>query len=131
VIADNDSMVGSVALQDKAEAIAESNDSEYGSDLDEAVAEDLFTQFESRSKSIVLVADIEQPVILDDHGDGKRALARLARVRDNLTAAIAGLNGTINASSNNCHAGREASVEVEYDEGNRSAFSRKPKQGHR
>lgn len=102
--------------------------SDYGSDLDEATLNHLFSQSESQptfsaTTSFEVAANIEQPVILDDHGDSI-PLARLARVRDNLVAAITGLDEASDALKPKGPV-REASFEVEYDEGNRNAFSRK------
>ncbi|KAK4548985.1 hypothetical protein LTR36_008758 [Oleoguttula mirabilis] len=113
-------MASTVPPQDDAAPIA-SNESDYGSDLDEATVDTLFSRSESQSADAVVVADIEQPVIVDDHGD-RRPLVRLARIRDNLSAAITGLDSTCEALRPKGPK-REVSIEVEYDEGNRTAFS--------
>jgi exonuclease V len=122
---ENAMMAGVAVLQNAAEAII-MDESDYGSDLDldETTVDRLFSQLAARQLSGgIATPDIEQPlVILDDLGDG-RPLARPARIRDNLSAAIVGFESTPEALGKR-GAVREASVEVEYDEGNRSAFSR-------
>lgn len=98
------------------------DDSDYGSDLDEATVDALFSQPEPQPSVGTKLGDIEAPVIVDDHGDD-RPLARLARIRDSLTAAIVGLDST----SDTLKAATQppkTSIELEYAEDNRAAFSR-------
>ncbi|KAK5119521.1 hypothetical protein LTR85_007621 [Meristemomyces frigidus] len=113
-------MASAVTTQDDAAPIA-SNDSDYGSDLDEATVDTLFSQAESQPSDSFAIPDIEEPVIVDDHGDS-RPLARVARIRDNLSAAIVGLDSTCEALRPKGPK-RDVSIEVEYDEVNRTAFS--------
>ncbi|KAK5138017.1 hypothetical protein LTR08_005814 [Meristemomyces frigidus] len=99
----------------------EAEDSDYGSDLDEATVDTLFTQSDSQPTDPLPRSTIEAPTIIDDHGASK-PLLRLARIRDDLSAVINELNST-------CETLRpkgpklQVSIEVEYDEGNRTAFS--------
>jgi len=99
-------------------------DSDYGSDLDDATMSGLIAQAESQTTPIPTIAfeSIEAPAIIDDHGDSN-PLARLGRIRENLSKAITGIESTCRTLSSQQSA-REASVEIEYDEGNRTSFSR-------
>ena len=101
--------------------VGQEEDSDYGSDLDEATIDTLFTP--SQPVDTLAIPTIEAPTILDDHGPSK-PLLRLARIRDDLSAVINELN---NARDTLRPKGpkREVSIEVEYDESNRTAFSRK------
>ena len=112
-------MASAVTAQDIAASIT-LDESDYGSDPDEATIDNLLSQAAPQPAS--LPPNFEPPVILDDHGDS-RPLARLARIRDNLSAAIVGLDSTCDSLTPKAPE-RKVSIEVEYDEGNRSAFSR-------
>lgn len=114
-------MASVTTAQDDAAPIA-SNDSDYGSDLDEATVDTLFSHLQSQPGTHIVPENIEAPVIIDDHGDS-RPLARLARIRDDLSAVISGLSNTSEALTPKGPV-RQAPIEVEYDEGNRVAFSR-------
>ncbi|KAK1050411.1 hypothetical protein LTR74_017051 [Friedmanniomyces endolithicus] len=96
-------MATAVPSQNDAASITPAEESDYGSDLDEATVDALFSTPEP---------DIEKPVILDDHGDSRQPVARLARTRGKLSQAIT-------AASD---AKGEASIEIEYDESNRRTF---------
>ena len=98
-------MATALPPQDNAASITSAEESDYGSDLDEATVDALFSTPEP---------DIEKPVILDDHGDSRQPVARLARTRGKLSQAIT-------AASD---AKGEASIEIEYDESNRRTFYR-------
>jgi exonuclease V len=98
------------------------NESDYGSDFDEAAIDTLHSQNESQ---IATSAALEPPILLDDHGDTK-PFARLGKIRANLQAAVVGLNevsATLRPQTLQREDSRE-SVEVEYDERNRQSFSR-------
>ncbi|GAB1743455.1 hypothetical protein NU219Hw_g9284t1 [Hortaea werneckii] len=113
-------MAGAATPQDNTSSM-KFDESDYGSDLDEATVDALFSQPEPQPSVGTKPGDIEEPVIVDDHGDD-RPLARLARVRDSLTAAIVGLDST----SDTLKAATQqpkTSIELEYAEDNRSAFS--------
>ena len=99
-------------------------DSDYGSDPDDATVSGLIAQAESQTTPIPTIAfeSIEAPAIIDDHGDSN-PLARLVRIRENLSKAITGIESTCRTLSSQQSA-REASVEIEYEEGNRTSFSR-------
>ncbi|KAK5115726.1 hypothetical protein LTR62_000815 [Meristemomyces frigidus] len=113
--------------------------SDYGSDLDEATVDALFSQHsESQTESqavAVTINDIEAPTILDDNDNGSGSndqppLARLAKIRENLHAAIAGLDDVSRSLRREGEgAARKADsrwVEIEYDERNRVSFSPPP-----
>ncbi|KAK0863062.1 hypothetical protein LTR87_016367 [Friedmanniomyces endolithicus] len=100
-------MATAVPSQNDAASITPAEESDYGSDLDEATVDALFS---------TPGPDVEKPVILDDHGDSRQPVARLARTRGKLSQAIT-------AASN---AKGTASVEIEYDESNRRTFSPPP-----
>ena len=106
------------APQDASTQIVLAEESDYGSDLDEATVDALLSQSESQAA----IDSIETPAILDDHGDN-RPLARLAKIRDNLTAAITGLDQA-SQELRPKGPGRSESIEIEYDETNRRTFSR-------
>lgn len=88
------------------------NGSDYGSDVDDATADELFSQAESQPMKDVVLESIEEPAIPRNESLEQRIKLRLSRLR-------AGAN----ADDSEAFV-REASVEVEYDEGNRVAFSR-------
>ncbi|KAI7458639.1 hypothetical protein KC351_g18039 [Hortaea werneckii] len=113
-------MAGAATPQDNTSSM-KSDDSDYGSDLDEATVDALFSQPEPQPSVGPKPGNIEQPVIVDDHGDD-RPLARLARIRDSLTAAIVGLDSTSDTLKA-AHQQPKTSIELEYAEDNRSAFS--------
>ncbi|EMC95657.1 hypothetical protein BAUCODRAFT_34426 [Baudoinia panamericana UAMH 10762] len=100
------------------------NDSDYGSDLDEAAVDSLFSQSESPGS---VIASIEAPTILDDHGGDSKPVLRFSRLHDNLVAVIAGLGSTQEALQRWKDGERGGpAVEVEYDEVNRHTFSPPP-----
>lgn len=116
---DNDgSMATAASSQDNAASIAANDESDYGSDWDEAAVDAIVNKVDSQSA----VEVIEKPAIFDDHGDD-RPLLRLAKIRDNLAAAITGLDSA-SQELRPKGAEREVSIEIEYDEGNRRSFSR-------
>ncbi|KAK0363484.1 hypothetical protein LTR02_011960 [Friedmanniomyces endolithicus] len=100
-------MATPLSPQDNAASITLAEESDYGSDLDEATVDALFSPPEP---------DVEKPVILDDHGDSRQPVARLARTRGKPSQASTGASD----------AKRAASVEIEYDESNRRTFSPPP-----
>ncbi|KAI7239203.1 hypothetical protein KC330_g2072 [Hortaea werneckii] len=113
-------MAGAATPQDNTSSM-KFDESDYGSDLDEATVDALFSQPEPQPSVGTKPGDVEEPVIVDDHGDD-RPLVRLARIRDSLTAAIVGLDST----SDNLKAAAQqpkTSIELEYAEDNRAAFS--------
>ncbi|KAK1020470.1 hypothetical protein LTR33_018945, partial [Friedmanniomyces endolithicus] len=93
-------MATPLSPQDNAASITLAEESDYGSDMDEATVDALFSPPEP---------DVEKPVILDDHRDSRQPVARLARTRGKPSQASTG------ASDEK----RAASVEIEYDESNR------------
>ncbi|KAK0910008.1 hypothetical protein LTR91_018260 [Friedmanniomyces endolithicus] len=100
-------MATALPPQDNAASITSAEESDYGSDLDEATVDALFSAPEP---------DVEKPIILDDHGDSRQPVARLARTRGKLSQAITAPSDAKGA----------ASVEIEYDESNRRTFSPPP-----
>ncbi|KAK3623189.1 hypothetical protein LTR22_024488 [Elasticomyces elasticus] len=105
-------MEASVSSQNNAASVAPVDDSDYGSDLDEATIDALFSP---------PVDDVEQPVILDDHGDGRKSVVRLARTRGSASQA-----STATSQADTSKRAREPSIEIEYDESNRRTFSPPP-----
>ena len=123
-------MASVVDAKDHATLVAskgEEDDSNYGSDLDEATVDSLFTlsdtQVDIQPTDPLPLATIEAPIVLDDHGPSK-PLLRLARIRNDLSAVFNELNNTCELLRSK-DPSREVSIEVEYDESNRTAFSRK------
>jgi len=98
-------MATALPPQDNPASITPAEESDYGSDLDEATVDALFSAPEP---------DVEKPVILDDHGDSRQPVARLARTRGKLSQASTAASDAKSA----------ASIEIEYDESNRRTFSR-------
>ncbi|KAK3110719.1 hypothetical protein LTR53_014711 [Teratosphaeriaceae sp. CCFEE 6253] len=93
----------------EATAIAAGDESDYGSDLDEATVDALLSPNPG---------DLEPPVILDDHGETRQPLLRLAKTRGHLPNTLTPPHHT--------PAKREASIEIEYDASNRRTFSPPP-----
>ena len=114
-------MATATASQDHTASIVD-QESDYGSDLDDATLNDLASQAESQPTPTIVLESIEAPAITDDHGDS-HPLARLARRPVYRPGAITQLDnaGRILAGQKTA---REASIEIEYDESNRSNFSR-------
>ena len=97
------------------------NASDYGSDLDDATAYDLLSQAESQPLHNVVVESIEEPVI-EDGSLSHRINLRLSRLRkslENVHESSSTLESIVSERQV-----REASIEVEYDEGDRISFSR-------
>ncbi|KAK0950307.1 hypothetical protein LTR91_025766 [Friedmanniomyces endolithicus] len=74
-------MATPLSPQDNAASITLAEESDYGSDLDEATVDALFSPPEP---------DVEKTVILDDHGDSRQPVARLARTRGKPSQASTG-----------------------------------------
>ena len=95
--------------------------SDYGSDIDDATAIELLSQAESQPMKNVVLESIEEPEVKDEPLHERVAL-RLQRLQASLE--------TVQESSSRLESLiserrlREASIEVEYDESNRTAFSR-------
>ncbi|TKA74074.1 hypothetical protein B0A55_05232 [Friedmanniomyces simplex] len=102
-------MATTLPPQDNTASITVGEESDYGSDLDEATVNALF--FPPPED------DVEKPVILDDHGDSRQPLARLARTRRKPPPQA------ITATSDATGA---PPIEIEYDESNRRTFSPPP-----
>lgn len=99
-----------------------STDSDYGSDIDDATANELFSQaeFESPLKEVAGVEHAPPAEVEDDvytHNFSVR-LARLQQSLDGVEASRAKIEQIVQRRR------REAAIEVEYDERNRRAFSR-------
>lgn len=100
-------------------------DSDYGSDIDDATADELFSQVESPSplKDTSILPSIEDPGVAEleedvfTHNFSVR-LAKLRQSLDGVEESRAKLEDIVQRRR------REAAVEVEYDERNRAAFSR-------
>lgn len=96
--------------------------SDYGSDLDEDTAFELLSQAESQPLRNVVLESIEDPIIKDDGAEEQHAHLRIARSQCSDNAV---LESVAKSESNSYDRYlRETSVEVEYDERNRIAFSR-------
>lgn len=99
------------------------NASDYGSDIDDATVDDLLSQAESQPlKDVVLESIEEEPNFKDDAVQHRNNL-RLPRLRQSVDSVNKSSAKLERAVSN--RQVREASVEVEYDEGNRNSFCRK------
>ena len=97
------------------------NASDYGSDLDDATAEALLSQAESQPLANAVLESIEEPSIEDDSLQHRINL-RLSRLQRSLESASE--NSSRLESLVAARQAREASIEVEYDEGNRVSFAR-------
>jgi exonuclease V len=109
--------------QGTATTIVADNASDYGSDLDEATVDAIFSQ--DTAPPLATAAVLEPPILLDDHGDSK-PLARLGKIRADLQAAVVELDKVAAALRPQVLPRDDSrdSVEVEYDERNRRCFSR-------
>lgn len=92
--------------------------SDYGSDIDDATAVELFSQIDSQPLNNTVLESIEQPIIehepLEQHIN-----IPLARLRQNFDSAHKS-SGTIETTAGR----RKPPIEVEYDESNRRSFTR-------
>ncbi len=97
------------------------NTSDYGSDIDDETAFDILSQVESRKPSIL--ASIEEVPLPAEHESLEQRihlrLSRLQQSLDSVRESSSKIESIISTRQV-----REASVEVEYDEGNRGSFSR-------
>lgn len=96
-------------------------ESDYGSDLDDAAVNDLLSQAESQPRGAVhetVVASIEDPVLPRNASSPVKRAVRIARtrIRDQTVASVS-------PTLKRTYTG-PLSVEIEYDEQNRVAFSR-------
>lgn len=109
------------ASQESTLAPIADNASDYGSEIDDATALELLSQAESQPLKDVVLESIEEPEVKDEPLHERVAL-RLSRLQQSL--------GSVHESSSRLESlisesrDREASIEVEYDERNRTAFSR-------
>lgn len=118
---------GSMASTDLAEhhdkTITE-NGSDYGSDIDETALNDILVQAESpKPPKQVVVQSIEQSVS-QDATQNRRQSVRLSRIRQPVIKTFIDEQGVTFEAEVYEGPIREPSVEVEYDESNRTAFSR-------
>lgn len=95
------------------------NASDYGSELDDATALELLSQVESQPLKGLVLEDIEEPAIPEDKDEPlhDRIALRLSRLQQSF-------EGAPESSERIERSAREASVEVECDENNRTSFSR-------
>ncbi|KAF7190655.1 Exonuclease V [Pseudocercospora fuligena] len=127
----------------------EDADSDYGSEFDDATWDEAFSQAFSQDAlpkiPRVKFEDVEEPILpQQDDSEAQSSHLRLARLRDdldtaiasnsetsaqlrhireNLTRAISGVEDTDTQTSRNTRLKRERSVEIEYDEDNRTNFA--------
>lgn len=99
-------------------------ESDYGSDLDDAAVNDLLSQAESQPRGAVhetVVASIEDPVLPRNASSPVKRAVRFARTRiqDQNGATVASVSPALKRTYTG-----PLSVEIEYDEQNRVAFSR-------
>lgn len=123
-ITDSESDYGSIfTVEDAAavEAVAD-HESDYGSEVDDNTAIDLLSQAESQPLKEVVLESIEDPIISNEPSEEPANLRLPPAFQSSLYSEDEFGNkiGTI-ASTRQI---REASVEVEYDQRNRTAFSR-------
>ena len=97
------------------------NASDYGSDLDDETALHILSQAEPQPLNNVVLESIEEPILQDESAE-RRINLRLSRRRQSAGSARQGINNfdTIVRERQL----RESSLEVEYNESNRDAFSR-------
>lgn len=97
------------------------NVSDYGSDIDDATALELLSQAESQPLQNIVLENIEESTVKDDSLH-ERITLRLSRLQQSLESVHECSSRLENLVSE--RRAREASIEVEYDEGNRISFSR-------
>ena len=104
------------------EAVANHESDDYGSEIDDDTAIELLSQAESQPLKEVVLESIEDPIISNENLD-QPANIRLPAFQSSLYSVdeLGNKIGTI-ASPRQV---RQTSVEVEYDQRNRTAFSRK------
>lgn len=121
--------------------------SDYGSDIDDATLDDIFSQSFSQSVTLptpqIKVEDVDEAVLPErDDSETQTETLRLTRLRADVEHALSGLDSTtvqlahIRETLNQAISGlgdtptqfsrhspkRARSVEIEYDESNRSAW---------
>lgn len=106
--------------QDAPTSIAD-NVSDYGSDLDEDTAQELLSQAESQPLNNIVLESIEEPAAGHDKPLEQHIRVRLSQLRQSLDSVHESSAKIANIVSERQI--RQASVEVEYDECNRKAFS--------
>ena len=99
------------------------DESDYGSDIDDATATQLLSQADSQPLKDVVLESIEEPA-LEDEAFEQRITARLSRLQASLDGARKSSRKIETIVRERRDWRREVSVEVEYDEGNRASFSR-------
>lgn len=122
-IADYESDYGSGIGIDDAAAIEPVVDdaSDYGSEIDDQTAIKILSQIESQPLKELVLESIEEPIISNENPEQPTTL-RLPPFKSSLYSVDSFGNkiGTIVSERQV----REASVEVEYEQGNRASFSR-------
>lgn len=92
--------------------------SDYGSDIDDATAIELFSQIDSQPLNNTVLESIEQPFI--EHEPLEQHISiPLARLPQNLDS-VRKSSGTVETTAGR----RKPPIEVEYDESNRRSFTR-------
>ena len=91
------------------------NASDYGSDIDDATALELLSQAESQPLQNIVLENIEESTVKDDSLHERITL----RLSQSVHESGSRLESLVTERRM-----REASIEVEYDEGNRISFSR-------
>ena len=114
-------MAFSFPSQQTAEPPIADNASDYGSDIDDATALELLSQAESQPLQNIVLENIEESTVKDDSLH-ERITLRLSRLQQPLESVDESSSRLENLVSE--RRAREASIEVEYDEGNRISFSR-------
>jgi hypothetical protein len=108
---------------DATAAVAD-NASDYGSEIDDATAFELLAEAESQPLKDIVLESIEEPGI-EDGPLHERIALRLSRLQQPLDSVHESSEKIESLISD--RRVREASVEVEYDEFNRTSFSRECK----
>ncbi len=107
--------------QQAAEPSIADDASDYGSDIDDATALELLSQAESQPLQNIVLENIEESTVQDD-SIHERTTLRLSRPQQSQESVDQSSSRLENLVAE--RRAREASIEVEYDEGNRISFSR-------
>ena len=112
--------------------VIDSIESDYGSDLDDDTWDQAFSQSQSQSQTQpvqgiprIAIEEVEEleAQIIPKEDEAPHSSLRIARIREHLVQAIAGLDDISRQTSPRTPQ-RATSVEFEYDASNRRSFSR-------
>lgn len=111
--------------------VINSIESDYGSEPDDDTWDQAFSQSQSQTQPVqtiprIAIEEVEEleAQILPKDDEAPPSSLRIARIREHLVQAIAGLDDISRQTPSPRSPQRAKSIEIEYDESNRRSFSR-------